>query len=235
MNVATCLSGLTRSISYGWPLIERYLVRPFSSKVFIHTWDVDHGGERPGCVYKSAPLPSFTDGRTKKQFFEEEIKAQSFIIENYGNWAQINSSSIPKAMFYSLYKSNALKTQYEKDSGNNFDLVIRARMDFFFENYLIQDEIQDVLNNNTVYGCLPGNKADSRFITDAFGFGNSKVMNIYSSVWEDIVAHGLNRSPAELALQDILIANNIQFKWSQTRYRILNEWGNQYIRIWGDF
>lgn len=235
MNIAICLSGLTRSISYGWPLIERYLVKPFSSKVFIHTWNIDHGGERPRLVYKSNSMPSITDGRTKEQFFEEEIKAQSFIIENYNEWATINSESIPKAMFYSIYKSNLLKTQYEKKSGDIFDLVIRSRMDLFFESFLIQDEIQEVLNNNIVYGCLPGNKNDGRFITDIFGFSNSKTMDIYSSVWENILAHGLSRSTAELILQDLLIKNNIQFKWSKMRYRILNEWGNQYIRIWGDF
>jgi len=235
MNVALCLSGLTRSISYGWPLMERYLVRPFSTKVFIHTWDIDHGGDRPGLVYKSQPIPSFMDGRTKSQFFEEEMRPQSYIIENYQDWANINSTSIPKAMFYGIYKANSQKIQYEKESGITFDLVIRARMDFFFENYLDQNEIQEVLCNNLVYGCLPGSKADTRFITDAFGFSNSKVMNTYSEVWENILVRGLQRYPAELELQDHLASKGIQFKWSKTRYRILNEWGSQNIRIWGDF
>lgn len=235
MNVALCLSGLTRSISYGWPLMERYLVRPFSTKVFIHTWDIDHGGERPGLVYKSPIIPSFMDGRTKSQFFEEEIRPQSYIIENYQDWAGINSTSIPKAMFYGIYKANSQKIQYEKESGITFDLVIRARMDFFFERYLDPDEIQEVLHNSIVYGSLPGNKADKRFITDAFGFGNSKVMDIYAGVWEDILVRGLQRYPAELELQDRLYAHNILFKWSKTHYRILNEWGDQTIRIWGDF
>lgn len=236
MNVALCLSGLTRSINYGWPLMERYLVRPFNSKVFIHTWDIDHGGERPKLVYKSPSLPSFVDGTTKEQFLKNEIKAESFLIENYNEWSQINSSAVPKAMFYSLYKANDLKTQYENKMQTRFDLVIRLRMDFFFESWLPQNEIEEVLiNNKIVYGCLPGNKPDSRFFTDAFGFGTSDTMNIYSSVWEDVKIHGLTRFPAELILQDKLIASGITFKWSKTRYRILNEWGNEYIRIWGDF
>jgi hypothetical protein len=215
--------------------MERYLVRPFSSKVFIHTWDIDHGGERPGLVYKSPPLPSFTDGRTKAQFFEEEIKPQGYIIENYQDWSKIHTGSIPMAMFYGIYKANSFKILYEEEVGITFDLVIRARMDFFFEKFMDQKEIQEVLENKVVYGCLPGNKSDARFITDAFGFGNSKVMDIYSGVWENILSRGLKRFPAELELQDQLNNHGIQFRWSSTQYRILNEWGSQYIRIWGDF
>jgi hypothetical protein len=215
--------------------MERYLVRPFSTKVFIHTWDIDHGGDRPGLVYKSQPIPSFMDGRTKSQFFEEEIRPQSYIIENYQDWANINSISIPKAMFYGIYKANSQKIQYEKEYGITFDLVIRARMDLFFENFMDKGEILEVLENKVVYGCSASDKIDTRFITDVFGFSNSKVMDTYSGVWKDILVRGLQRYPAELELQDHLATNGIQFKWSKTRYRILNEWGNKDIRIWGDF
>lgn len=231
MDVALCLSGLTRSISYSWPFLERYLVRPFSSKVFIHTWDIDHGGERG---YKNPPLPSFFDGCTKAQFFEKEIKPQAYTIESYVNWcAQSHSEKASTAMFYSIYQANCLKIQYEKENGVIFDIVIRARMDLFFEKFLCPMEIQEALKNRVVYGGHAGGKPDPRFITDVFGFSNSKVMDIYSGVWENIVAQKPRRYPAELELHEQLINNNIEFKWSKSRFRILNEWSNRAIEIVG--
>jgi len=181
-------------------------------------------------------MQSFLDGRTKKQFFEEEIAPQEYLIENYGDWAATNSASVPPAMYYGIFKANELKTRHETSSGVKFDLVIRARMDLFFESYLSSRDIQKSMDDpNLIFVSLPGNKPDHRFITDIFAFGSSNAMNVYSGVWEDIRGKSTN-GPAELFLQNRLQKNGIKHEWSlETRYRICNKWNQQTIEIWGDF
>lgn len=233
MNVALYLSGLTRSVSYAWPLIERYLVRPFGSKIFLHTWDIDHGGARYGCTMKGeVPAPSITDGRTKKQFIEEEIKPASYLIENYGEWTALNPGPVPKAMYYGIHKAKELRMAYEKKHLVSFDMVIRSRMDVFYESFMIEQEIQDILNNKQlIYVCLPGNKPDPRFITDIFGFGSTNAMDVYADTY---LINDFSR-PGEVCLQYQLESKRISCKWSSMKYRITNEWTASTVKLWGDF
>jgi len=237
MKVAVCLSGLTRSICYGWPLIERYLVRPYGSKVFVHTWDIDNGGVRSQSDEKNAQwLPSFFDGTTKEAFISEEMKASSYMIENYSQWAENHLHQPAHAMFYGVYKVNELRRQFEQKNNGPFDIIIKARMDLFFENFIAQEYIEDILqNSNKIYVAMPGNKPDHRFITDIFAIGTPNTLDIYSSVWNHVQNTPINGAP-ELYLQQILALNNIQYEWAlKIRYRIIEQWNAHYIRIFGDF
>jgi len=235
MNVAVCVSGLTRSVSYTWPLIERYLVRPYNSSIFLHTWDIDNGGERFNCTMKGIiPAPSITDGRTKDQFIQQEIKPEKYIIESYEEFSKEHSNLINKSMYYGIYKAQELKQTYEKETGTVFDLVIRTRMDVFYETFMIQKEIDEVLaNNKVVYGCLPGTNPDSRFITDAFAFGSQSVMDVYANTWkQQAITSG---TPGELILQKQLFSNSINFKWSNIKYKMITIWNSRDVHAWGDF
>ena len=233
--MAVCVSGLTRSVSYTWPLIERYLVRPYNSSIFLHTWDIDNGGERFNCTMKGAvPAPSITDGRTKDQFIQQEIKPDKYVIESYEDFSQVHSSTINKSMYYGIYKAHELKQTYEKETGTVFDLVIRTRMDVFYETFMIDNEIKEVLaDEKLVYGCLPGDKPDARFITDAFAFGSSYAMNIYTNAWnEQPIRPG---TPGEMILQNQLFFHGLSFKWSDIKYKMITKWNNRDVHAWGDF
>jgi len=237
MKVAVCLSGLTRSVSYGWPLLERYLVRPYASKVFIHTWDIDNGGVRSQSDDpKFQWMPSFMDGRTKEEFIKDEMKPNRCIIENFQEWSSNHLNSSAHAMYYSIYAANELRRQYEIETGESFDVIIRARMDIFFENFLEKDYLENVIKNpKLIYGALPGSKPDHRFITDVFAIGCPSAMDIYSSVWRYIERTPVS-GPAELLLQSVLAQNGILFEWAlKVRYRMLFQWNTQHIKLWGDF
>ena len=135
MKVAVCLSGLTRSFSWCWPLIERYLVRPYDADVYLHTWDEDHGGARcsPGNQYEHGLAPSFPDGRTKSQFIDEEVSPAAYEIENFSEWSkEVNFHHNAQAMYYGIWIAFELKN----NSNIKYDLSIRARMDFFFDSWM---------------------------------------------------------------------------------------------------
>jgi len=233
MNVAVCVSGLTRSVSYAWPLIERYLVRPFKSSIFIHTWDIDHGGERFKCHMKEiTPAPSFTDGRSKKDFIEQEIGPKKYIIEEYAVFA-VHNPLVVSAMYYSIYKSNELRKAYEKETDIKYDLIIRSRMDAFYETFMNESEINDVLvNNDVIYGNAPGADPDPRWISDAFAFSGDKAMQIYANTWCDQVMRG---GPGELILQDQLYGQGLKFKWSKIHYKLTEEWSSSTVKVRGNF
>jgi len=239
MNVAVCLSGLTRSVSYGWPLIERYLVRPYASKVFIHTWDIDNGGVRSQSDDpKFQWMPSFMDGRTKNQFIDEEMKPTKYVIEDYQKWS-LDSSHLCQpahAMYYSIYMSNELRKKYEAETQTKFDVIIMARMDCFFENYLDKEYLDNVLlDSNLIYGNLPGDKPDHRFITDVFAIGSSYAMDAYSSVWQYMYNTPV-QGAAELLLQSVLAHKMVKFEWAlKIRYRMLFQWNTQHVKLWGNF
>jgi hypothetical protein len=239
MKVALCLSGLTRSINLGWNSINKYLKTPYNADVFIHTWDIDHGGNRFSCSDKTGLplLPSFPKDITKVQFLEEEIKPKKYIIENYEKWTKNNTESIAHSMWYSIFTANNLKTHHEQESNFTYDLVIRCRMDLLFEAYLDRDDIKKTLETkNLIYVALPGNKKDPRFVTDAFAFGSSQALNSYSEVWNDIKGKRITPSAPEFLLQNKLNESGISFEWSlNTRYRIVHKWNSQYIQFWGDF
>ena len=237
MKVALCLSGLTRSVSYGWPLLERYLVRPYGSKVFIHTWDIDNGGVRSQSDDKKFEwMPSFLDGRSKDAFINEEMKPAKYVIENFADWSSSHLHSSAHAMYYSIYAANELRKQYEQETQESFDIIIRARMDIFFENFLAPEYLENVIKDpHLVYGALPGNKPDHRFVTDVFAIGSPCAMEIYSSVWKCIENTPISGA-AELVLQQVLAHYNIKFEWAlKVRYRMLFQWNTQHIKLWGDF
>jgi len=238
MKVAVCLSGLTRSFSWCWPLIERYLVRPYSADVFIHTWDIDHGGARSSCLYDSGILESFPDGRTKTEFIDQEVAPADYEIECFNDWAQANNfRHNAQSMYYGIWKAFEIKRAYAAEKNISYDLVIRCRMDYWFHAFMRENEIKDSLENNKLYCCMPGNKPNPfEFVTDSFGFGPNDLMDTYSQTWVD-----QNNKPCmfeaanEMALDVQLKENNISYEWSKMPYLITNEWGPSRVLAWGDF
>ena len=229
MNVALCLSGLTRSVSWTCPLINRYLIDPFDADLFIHTWEEDHGGNRVNSLYNDGLAPSIQDGRTKKEFLKEEFhNLRALKLEKHQQWANDNNTfNSAKAMYYGIFESFNLTTLVNK----KYDLVIRARMDSFFNTFIPENEIDDALQNNVVYWSLPGRQWGENYISDIFAFGNYSVMNHYANTWKEQLYH--SDLPEEL-LTNQLKEKNIDTKWSEVKYKMTNEWGPNFVTVWSD-
>jgi len=116
------------------------------------------------------------------------------------------------SQFYNIFKSNQLRTEYEKLHNFKYDLVIRTRADSALLNEV--DLRNFNLGPNTII--LPDNDwhGSSTPINDQFAFGNSDNMTIYTDLVNHIKMYndrGVDLGP-ETLLGYHLTVNNISYQ-----------------------
>lgn len=207
MKCAVCLSGLTRSLWYSFPILNEYLIKRLNADIFLHTWDTD--GSDASCYYMD-----------KIDFVTNIIRPTDFIIENYSQFSDIYGTTSTPAMYYSIQQSNKLKTNNEIKNNIIYDIVFRIRMDCFFDNIIDINELNSAMNDNILYVAWHSHadKYPHQIITDMFSFASSKIMDIYSSsfeTWENN-KHLKNEQVIDKVLKD----NNIKTQWSNIRFKL---------------
>ena len=260
MRIALCLSGLTRSIEYTINSIFEQFIDKFQCDVFIHTWDINNvsNDER----FKNPPILS----TQSKQDFFENVKNRcpnyfKIMVENINSdWNYLNYKHIKNIvpMYYGIFKSNQLKTQYEKNNKMTYDLVIRSRLDSWYENSIDKSEINSILKNksklfftvNRVYKEMYNQESrnnfllegtDNYFVPDNFAFGSSDVMDIYSDVYPNIgtiqkkIKSDFSENVPECYLGSWLFSNKVQLERSSCRYRGPISWENNQIIFETDY
>ena len=133
MKVALCLNGyytksddlqISRS---SHEYIKNKILDVADVDVFIHSWDLDHKDEMIN-LYKPV-VSKFEEQKT----FEEELMSfeSEWFEEDFDRSSTMYNSTIYKTLscMYSRKQSVALKTEYEKKNGFEYDCVIMARFD----------------------------------------------------------------------------------------------------------
>lgn len=205
MKTAICFSGYLRTYKLTFPTIKTNLLDKLKPDVFIHTWDrVD---------FNSFPIFS---QELNKIFYPKLLliermnrsrgsEYRKYLVDN-------RSAENVSNMFYSIYRADELRQQYENKNKFKYDLVIRCRFDLkFLENL---PEI-DLLSLN-----LP---KDGKFSgeNDQFAIGNSDIMTKYSSLYLNLnnIVNQIDFRPESL-LKQHLKNNNIAIKHCPIRYVI---------------
>jgi hypothetical protein len=243
VKVAVCLSGLTRSLQYCWETIEKHLVEPYNADIFLHTWDINVGGG--GAADRFGQAPAFHN--VCKEVFFEQIKKKygnrfHYQVEKFEDkqWNFLNVADYANItpMFYSIYKCNELRK-----SIGDYDLVIRSRMDTYYETPIPVEEFTECLNTNKIFvrfnginkgGCEARNHfiwAGQPFVCDNFAIGNNYSMNVYASTYtklNELLKIGTHVSP-ESCLGLNLKASNIRYDWSKIMFKSLIGWDAQHL------
>lgn len=208
MKVAVCLSGLTNYSNSSFESIKN-IVPIEDMKIFIHSWELDDA-ER--YLHDTATPSKQLDGVVDKNLLNSNIAkycAEEVLIENYTKIRRLFETLYKKmkmdpnppkhigylrhdvgiiSMWYSIFKANQLKYNYEKKNNMIFDKVIRMRFDssFFNKNLVLDSNINGIQ--------IPrGN--DWGGINDQFAIGPSEEMDHYSNLFvhllkmEDIYYH----------------------------------------------
>ena len=242
MKVALNLSGLSRTLSYSWLFIDKYIATPLKADIFLHTWDIDHSSSH-GLSKGSTTLdpkfnaPSVFSETSKEGYILDELAPISYIIEPFENFALKEENHSTFAMYYGVQQANLLRKQHEKQKGISYDLVVRARLDSFFENTIPDKEIQEALDQDTLFvGC---NCSEKNYIhtetTDVFAFAKGPIMDIYSDTF-NLYNDGKNRDLlGERGLHRQLTNHNIQTKWSNMRMKLPTVWTSTEIAASGFF
>lgn len=177
MKVALCLSGLARGVIPGYLGHKVNILDKHNCDVFIQTWKSPE-------ARLATRLYNF-----KKCSIEEEFDFKPFLKNildkdwplfpsknKYSDYVKHRRHNT-MCMFYNIKKCNDLKKQYEKEHNFIYDLVIRSRLDQM--PYKIPRKIE--IKSDIIYLPRLGIQAKC---TDTIAFGSSRVMDLYSSVWD---------------------------------------------------
>ena len=189
IRVALCLSGQMRAFRMCHRNLKKNILIPLKPDVFIHTWKYagvttkayeDMRGEEitPGILDflyapKKAVIEDFKDEYSKEL---DGMRIPDILVVKGENDYK---GQLP--MFYKMYQCNKLKSQYEKEHGFKYDVVIRLRSDLRICRSLPKKIFRD-LDAIWTEGI-----SDKRYrVCDRFAISNSVNMDYYTSVWEHL-------------------------------------------------
>jgi hypothetical protein len=190
-KLALCYSGIPRDCFKTYYNHIMYFTKWFENydiDIFFHFWykDSNENSSDPAMSFKGVHYSKFYNWnnlgskqeildlyRPKLYNFEQPICFDTKLIKT----RRILTNNV-YSMFNSILKCNELKTQYENKYNFIYDTVIRIRTDLICLDTNIQYPI-----NNELYTF----KKYSKFKThDTFAIGDSKNMNIYSEMFNNL-------------------------------------------------
>jgi hypothetical protein len=169
--------------------------------IFVHTWDT--------IGYKfHNPLTNKYDidnscGLNEARFLEL-IHPKKYIVENENNvinkiqnlyeWDIIKCHTFHDPLrnylqMYSITFANNLKTNYEKNTGVKYEVIVKSRFDILFIDSYIDIINSMEIEDNTIYMPEQCNELcikDWGGLNDVFFFGNSHVMNKILNLCDNI-------------------------------------------------
>lgn len=201
MKVAICFSGLPRFILETYENLQNNLIREYDVDVFVHTWYEsgklmrDCGDplwtdfffrEDPAVTIANVYSPKKLMVETPKDFFSKSQlrnynykptlkKYMPHFLDDQGERYFINACH---SMWSSIYESNRLKTEYEKQNGFVYDIVVRCRFDEVLLKPISLSEY-DLSKIHVSHCCDTPNFP---YVRDWFAFSSSENMNLYSNV-----------------------------------------------------
>jgi hypothetical protein len=96
---------------------------------------------------------------------------------------QPNKTTSVQSMWYSIKRSNQLKTEHEKAHNFKYDLVIRSRTDIILQGL----SLEKLTEADCVYTDFVGENEE--FPNDQFAVSDSASSDYYSSLYDNLVAY----------------------------------------------
>ena len=192
MRVALCLSGFPRTMEYTYPYLKKYIIDELNPDIFFFGYEDEHSNkEKIQTLYK-------TSARVAREYTPE---VEEEIWEAYGT-REIKNTQISTApinilsQWYNIFKCNELKSKHESKNNFIYDIVIRARTDYYFFRKLEEQEL--ALATPATNVCTPDvwdfKSVNKHAITDFFAFGNSKSMDTYSNLFNRAAEYNLKHN-----------------------------------------
>ena len=203
MKKAISFSGQSRFVKEGYESLKRNLHDFENYDIFIHTWE--------GPLNKDCDLY-----KPKKIVIEPQKNVIPSIVKEYSNAHFIHFS-----MFYTMKESLRLKQEYEKENNFKYGLVIRTRFDIGLETF-IQPELYDLKQG--VYS--PDVCANPAVISDWFNFSDSKTIDLYEEIYDNIVEYhkkGVIITSGEEIITHMLNTKNISIKKIKSELFLLRD------------
>lgn len=213
MKVAVCLSGHTRTFLDTYQSVQEHLLSKYDCDCFIHTYHTSgfrtgvNGSDERFLLSGEAVNRVMEIYQPKHIMIEDNDACMTMHNPaNYGDRRRIMPETNVRAvlsMFYSIKRSNDLKSRYERDNGFIYDVVMRLRFDDLIKQF--DYDITQVQEGFVYVPAIDGLRLDARIgheqpgwswhggLNDQLGFGTSKTMNYYASVYDKIPQFYKNR------------------------------------------
>lgn len=185
LKVALCISGHLRTFEHNFQSVKDCILTKYDCDVFVHTWD------HLGMSYRHHDAKLYMQ-ETEKYLnkINSLYNPKKIIIESQKDF-KVSQLMLQKAehgrdtvgvasMYYKIEACNNLKKQYEKENNFTYDCVIRFRGDLHLDQPLPLDRYTDL---RYLYVPLHGNFSG---VNDQLAFGNSEIMDQYSSCYSNI-------------------------------------------------
>jgi len=218
MNIAVCFAGFPRfssDILHAW---NNKLIKPYHAHVFVHTWN----------------LPKFESNKIKETLYQvinpRVIQTENFkefdtsIYTDDRIWPHRSSPNNVLSMWHSINRSFDLAFNYAANHSFKWDIMIRARWDWRFDNI-------DLKITNAV--TVPNDPGLSKHLfdwrgtqycahNDQFGYGPHDMMWHYANTINQIPNLYLNEHIdfcSELLLTANLIQQNISINYDDINFK----------------
>ncbi len=186
-KIAICLSGQPRYISDGYLNLNREILSKYDVDFFIHTWfDPNYVGSK----FDFSPLNSYNRSgiweintiekinelyQPLKIYYEPQKQFNIYNDVSYEKQSPIALYS----MYYSIWKSNELKKEYENKNNFKYDCVIRTRFDIKLDYFNLD---LDKIDLNKIYVSGEINP----YPNDQLAISNSGNIDYYSELYNKI-------------------------------------------------
>jgi len=197
MKIAICFSGAIRDFNTCIPSIQKYLLNNLNGDIFLHLWKFSNDNNSLNINFKWRD--SNIDNIAEKNIINI-LKPKSYIIDSYNlEWESKITSVISTdkfidekskqysynccGMYYKIFQSYLLAKKYSIYNNVNYDLIIRARLDFIWENPIYLEDFIN-LNDDNIFLVKDRYATMSKLNTnDKFFAGTPLVMNYMSSIY----------------------------------------------------
>lgn len=192
MKVAYCFSGHLRTFDKTYEKISKYILKIFPGDIFIHTWDTLGNNSTKTWWSGDEKYGQKIDDKIIDEVnrlydpVKISIEEQSKLLKH--DFTKYNSSRKGEfqntfSMWYSIYSSNKLRLEYEKQNHIKYDVVFRMRFDMLPLNTIDLNQVED-------FSSLYVNKNDNCYlvnaISDIFAYSSPEIMNKYCELYNHL-------------------------------------------------
>jgi|10_taG_2_1085330.scaffolds.fasta_scaffold107729_2 hypothetical protein len=200
MKVAICISGHLRQFAKGYANLCKNIVSVNPNcyfDFFIETWETQDWRtvkmfesteniiDKVSLLYSPVSMNVEKDIEWDTSKYMKFVSNERWLKKGFGG-ARSKGQHI-LGMYYKIKKCNDQKSKYEKENNFTYDVVIRHRTDLGFASPILIDEKIDYMDNIVyVPNCDRAAKNGGIPIRDIFAISNSKNIDYYSSVFDNI-------------------------------------------------
>ena len=190
MKIAVCMIGQLRTGLEAFPNLRNFFGECFDEiDFYIHTWDIN-SYRMPFCLHAAATLrPSSKVSEDELNQYKNFYKPKQFVVEDQEAFMQDvdekyghGRTGLLVNLWYSYFKANEMKRQYERLHKMRYDVVVKLRPDIIFPvDRKFKDDVEEFLE---------AQKKDSNVILamrreEAYTISSSEIADIAASFISD--------------------------------------------------